>query len=119
MATSITKGTTLILPRQVLGYSSSRESGNLLHKIIGRADVDVSFKPAALRSGTLELLFDTHALALGAEAAHVLPGAFSLTDSDLPLLNMRYVLAPGSIVLDLDDATRQFWTVKVPFQEVI
>ena len=117
MATLITADAGSITPHLVLGYQSVRTTGNVLHPIIGRSDVDVTFKAAGLRTGTLRLLVLTLAEALAAEALHASIGILRLSDTDLPALNMRYVPS-GTITIALDEETRALWTVEIEFQEV-
>lgn len=118
MSTTLTKGGASIVPLVVLGYESARETGNILHTVLGRADVDVTFKAAGLRTGTLQLLFPTLTAALSAEAMHSSVGSITLTSSDLPGIGMKYVPA-GSIALALDADTSTRWTVSVDFQEIL
>lgn len=116
--TTITLGATVITPQLVDGYTSERTTGNIIHPAADNpAEVDVTFRPASLRTGTLRMLFLTLGDALTAEVLHAGVGVFALADTDLPGLNMAYV-PNGDIVTELDDETRQLWTVSVDFQEV-
>jgi hypothetical protein len=115
--TTITLGEVTLTPALVLGFNSSRTAGNVLHTIVGRAGVDVTTKPAGLRSGTLRLLAATLADALSLEWLHAQAGVFSLVDADLPELSMDYVPS-GAIRLELDDETRVQWSVEIDYQEV-
>ena len=117
MTTTLTDGAATVTPVQVLGFESARQTGNILHPVIGRADVDVTFKAAGLRTGTLKFLFLTLTDALAAESLHAGTGIITLEDTELPALNMRYVPS-GSITVALDEDTRQLWTVEVEYQEV-
>jgi hypothetical protein len=101
----------------VLGYSSTQTTGNVLHDIIGRTDMDVSFAAAGLRSGTFTFLFATLALALACRDLHASIGKVTLAVSDLPALNTVYVPS-GSITVS-QDADSLYWTVEVDYQEVI
>lgn len=118
MSTTITKATVTITPLEVLGYQSVRKTGNLLHQVIGRNDVDVTFKAAGLRSGTISMLFPTQAAALQCEALYASPGIAVLADTDIPGIGMAHVPS-GDITVTLDDESRALWTVDVQFQEVV
>jgi hypothetical protein len=118
MTTTLTKSTTVITPLQVLGYSSTRVSKNILHNILGRSDVDVTFNAAGLRSGTLSLLFSNYVAAQACEAIYASTGAITLADTTNTTLGMKHV-SSGNIVVTLDDESRLYWTVAVDFQEVL
>lgn len=118
MSVTITRGESSVAPYMVLGYKSSRAAGNLIHTIIGRADPDVTIKPAGLRTGTLQLFCLDLATALEVEAIHAGEGSLDLVDTDLPTLAMTYVV-DGDIELELDPDTRRRWVVTVGFQEVV
>jgi hypothetical protein len=118
MSTTITKGVATVTPITVTGYSSTRTTGNILHDVIGRSDVDVTFKAAGLRKGTLEMVFPSLTTVLAAESLHASIGINVLADSDLPALGMRYV-ASGDITVTLHDESRDFWLLSVAFQEVV
>lgn len=118
MAETITSGATTITPELVDGYRSERESGNVIHQAADNPSrVDVTLRPAGLRSGTLRLLFLTLTEALEAEAVHAAAGVLALTSTDHPGLNMSYVVN-GTISVELDDDSRALWLVEVQFQEV-
>src|SRR5665647_3861667 len=117
MTTTITRGAQVVYPELVTGYDSRRESGNLLHNVIGRADFDVTLKAAGMRQGTLEVWCPSHTSALGVEALHAQAGVMHLTDDDAPGVAMHYVVS-GAI-----DVTPAFgtprWLVRVGYAEVI
>jgi len=117
VTTTITLGVQSVYPELVTGYDSRRESGNLLHTIIGRADPDVTLKAAGLRQGTLEVWCPSHSSVLEVEALHAQVGVLHLTDDDAPGVAMHYVVS-GAI-----DVTPEFgtprWLVRVAYAEVI
>lgn len=117
MATIITSGDTTIEPLLVTGWEASQDSRNIIHTIIGRSTPDVTLKPAGLRSGTLELLFENATDADEARLLHADAVVFTLTSSELSQVDMTYVVA-GSISSVLEDETRRLWTISVDFQEV-
>ena len=118
MTTTLTRGTTVFQPTLVLGYLSTRNAENKVHNVIGRSDPEITFKAAGLRTGTLSIFCATYADALTVESMHAVTGVFTLTDDQLPGLNMRYVPS-GSITSELDDDTRIQWKVSIDFQEVL
>ena len=107
----------VLTPLLVVGLSSSREANNTLHRIIGQASPDVTLAEAGLRAGSLTFLCQTLADALAMESIHAALGVIRLIDTDLPGLNMTYVPS-GDISLEIDDETRELWTVEVDFAEV-
>ena len=117
MTTTISDGTTAVTPVLTLGYASNRDSRNVFHDVIGRADQDVTLYPAGLRSGTLTFLFDNETDALTCENLHSAAAVFTITDTDRPSIAMTYAVK-GKIPRTLDDGTREMWTVAVDFQEV-
>lgn len=114
---TITIGATVITPTVVDGYESSRQSGNIVHQILGTSSPDVTFRPAQLRRGSLRLVFASEAAAKAAEDAHATAGTCELSDGDVETVDMVYVV-DGEIRRTLDDATRHVWVVTVDFQEV-
>lgn len=109
--------TTPITPIHVNGYESSRESGVVIHPIVGRSSPDVTLAPAALRAGTLNLLFDDETESRAAEDAHALPLAFTLVSAARTTIDMYYVVT-GATRRTLNSVDRRHWVVEVPFQEV-
>ena len=115
MAT-ITNGTTTITPTLRLTAASTLESRNKVHELLG-GGVAVTFGQEPLRTGTLELFFDTETDANDAETFHRDGYVFQLADADVPTLNMTYVVA-GRIQRELDSDTRRRWVLKIDVQEV-
>lgn len=117
MATTITLGAESVSPELVTGYVAARQGGNLLHKVIARADPDVTLSPAGLRSGTLEIWCADLDVALAADALHAGVGVLHLTDDALPGLDMDYVLAGRIETSPAKETTR--WVVRVEYAEVL
>jgi len=117
--TTITHASGTIVPAVVDGYEASIEARSIVHVILGRADPDITMRPAGLRTGTLSLVFDSRAEAWAAVAALSIPQVLTLTDADVPEVGMSFVVAGGALEPRLDDETRSVWTVAVPFQEVL
>jgi hypothetical protein len=99
-------------------YDSTREVRNVVHPIIGRADVEATLKPAGLRAGTMTLVFTDRAAAHTAAQAHADVGVFTLADTDVPTASMSYIVQ-GSLQLTLDPETAREWLLRVGFQEVL
>ena len=122
MATTLTKGATTITPTQVLAYSTSRKVLNIVHDILGRSDVDITYKAAGLRAGTLSMLFSSYASAIACESLWVSVGSVTVADSDTPGYGMKCVPTDTiSVTLDMDsrDTTHAFYVVEVGFQEIL
>lgn len=105
-------------PALVLGWEFSRRGGSIVHRVLGSSAVDVTLRPAALRSGTLNLFYLTEAPALACEAMHAKAARFTITDSDRPALGMQYVVT-GQIRVTLDPETMKRWLVAVDFEQVL
>lgn len=117
MATTITTGTTTITPTIITGWDANQDSRNVIHTIIGRPSPDVTLKPAALRSGTLEMVFETAEEAEEARQLHMDAAVFTLTSTSQTTINMTYVVA-GTISSVLEDVSRRIWLISVDFQEI-
>jgi hypothetical protein len=117
--TTITSGATIITPDIVDGYDSAREAQTILHRVIGRADPDVTLRAAGTRSGTLSLVFGVEAEAYAAEQALAAPDVWTLTDPDRLTIGMVFVVAGGTLDRALVNETRDGWTLSVPFVEVL
>ncbi|GAB6856475.1 hypothetical protein [Microbacterium xylanilyticum] len=118
MATTITAGASVITPLLVEGFEAARSGGAIVHTILGRANPDVTLRPAGTRTGALELLFADEAKANQAWSALAVAGVFTLA-SDERAIGMTFVIPEGErIGLKLDDTTRNHWHVTVPYREV-
>lgn len=117
MGTLITSGANTIAPTLVLGYEADREANNIIHAIPGRANPDVTLRPANLRTGTLELGFASESASKTAADLHATLGVFTLTDTDRSTVAMSYVVN-GRIGRALEDQSRDAWIISVDFQEV-
>jgi hypothetical protein len=109
--------TTTITPVDVIGFSSTNGSNNILNTVIGRADVDVVFKAADYPSGTLTFLFYDLTTALACRNLHTSVGKIAYADAAFPATNMNYVQA-GDIVLQRE-IDYGYWTVSVDYQAVV
>lgn len=115
--TTITHASGAIAPTEVDGYAAARTPRTILHPILGREGDDVTFRPAALRKGTLKLVFAAEADAHAAVAVLATPQVLTLNDPDVEIA-MTFVVAEEEILAELDDETRQVWIVSTPFREV-
>lgn len=104
-------------PDLVLGYEATSESLNVVHKIIGRSDPDITLRGDGLRSGSLEQFYLSRASAWAARTLQAAAATFTVVDSTLTELNMTFVRTGRmSIELDSDTATR--WILTVDYQEI-
>ena len=117
--TTITHAAGVITPTIQDGYAAKIASRNRVHTILGRRDPDITFRPAGLRTGTLPLVFESRADAWAAAGTLVLPQQFTLTDPDVPEINMVFAVPEGDLEPTLDPDTRSVWLLNVPFQEVL
>lgn len=115
--TTITHSTGVITPTVVDGYGAARTPRTILHPILGRADDDVTFRPASLQKGILSLVFAAEVAARSALSALALPQVLTLADPDISIA-MTFVVAEGDLMLELDDETRGVWILSVPFREI-
>jgi hypothetical protein len=120
VTTTISNGTTTIVPDIMDGFDSTREVQSILIPIIGRADPDVVLRPAGSRSGTLNLVFAVEAASVAAELAFATPviTPWTLADTDAASVGFKFVVGEGSIVRELESETRAGWIVRVPYREV-
>lgn len=117
MSTTITTGLDVMTPTVIDGYESTRRSSNIMHPILGSENVDVTYRPAKLRSGTLRMVFSSEADALEAEFLHANGTVFTIASTDRTAIVMSYAV-DGDITLRLDDETRAVWLLDVGYQEV-
>ncbi len=119
MADVITSGATVITPTLILGYESTRAPGTIVHDIIGRANPDVTLRPAGTRTGRMELGFIGEADSYAAETALSTAAVFTLTSTDRPTVALSFIVKEGgTITRTLDDETRNAWTVAFDWREV-
>lgn len=107
-----------VTPILVDGYEATREPGNVVHDIINKTYPDVTLRAPGARRGSLRLLFATEADAINAFAAMAYVGDFTITDPDVPGIEMRFVVAEGGLYIGIDDQSRNVWWVEVPFVEI-
>jgi hypothetical protein len=118
MTTTITDASSSITPDLVMEYSTERESRNVLHNVIGKAEQDVSLELDGLRYGTLHLFFQSKTDAWVAYDALGGVGTWELNDTDHPQIDMNFV-RQGSMQMKLDPVSRQRWIIEMDYQEVL
>lgn len=115
---TISDGITTVTPDLILDYAYSRAARTLVHQPIAGTALDVTLRPLALRTGTLNCWCQTRDLAYDVEAVHAGPAVLTLdADDDEPFASMRYVPTGGQLTVTWD-ATYDKWLVAVPYQEV-
>lgn len=131
----------VIIPTLINGYQTARESRNVIHNVVGRSAPDVTLRPAALRKGTLTMVFggtaggegyifldgyitlletaaaDAELSSKDAFDAHSEPNVFVLRDGNRSTIEMTYVV-DGQVTRELDPSTRRVWIVSVDYQEI-
>ncbi|MHC9045822.1 hypothetical protein ACYX8G_14645 [Microbacterium saperdae] len=118
MSTTITHTGGTITPTLIDGYRAARALGSIVHEIPNRPNPDVSLRAAGLRRGEFVLVFADQVDAVAAFAALGVAQVLVLVSTDLPPINMSFIVAGGDLVIELDRVTRKSWTVTVPYQEV-
>lgn len=105
------------VPILIDGWDPSAESGNIIHRMIAPATIAVTLAGDLPRNGTLTLIYDNDTTAEAARLLLARPCAFTLVESERPVVNMTFV-RDGSITPAMFDAQRAVWTFGVGFQEV-
>lgn len=118
MSTSITHSFGSITPEVVDGYTASREARTVVHPILNRSDPDITLRATGLRTGSLSCVFKDQASAITAYGILSVAQVLTLTDPEVPAVDMSFVVAEGDLEIALDDETREVWIVTVPFVEV-
>lgn len=105
-----------ITPDLVLNeWVTENEAQTLVHKILGRGDVDLTLRPALDATGTLRLFFLSHADADAARRFHLAPASFSVATTDVRL-PARYVPIGG--IRKAQQVNDARWVIEVNFQEL-
>jgi hypothetical protein len=103
-------------PLVVNGWEEAATGRNIINPIIG-GDIDVTLQPSSLRQGAFELVYQDEAEAAAAFAMHQRASTFTISDSDRATTAMTYIV-DGRISRALDDESRDYWIVRVEYQEV-
>lgn len=115
MAT-ISDGVTTITPTIRLNAADSYQSRNTVHELLG-GGVAITFGGLPMRTGNLELFFNSESAASTAYEFLKNGYVFQLEDPAAPTLNMNFVMS-GNISRAWDGETFNSWLVSFDFQEV-
>ncbi len=116
MTTTISDGTDTLTATVMDGYSATRQSRNVVHRILGSNAPAVSLREAGLRSGTHRLMFTSQTVAESAVAMLSSAAEVTLADTDRANVGMTLVVS-GNLTIELDDETRDLWVVEFDYQE--
>lgn len=118
MTTLIFNNEALIQPVMLLEYETETESNNVLHRIIGKGEPDVSLADDTTKMGTLHLFFDTKADAWEAFTLLRDTSIWTLSDTDHEEINMDFA-RQARMKLRLDSVSRRRWIIEMDYQEII
>ncbi|MFD8769558.1 hypothetical protein [Microbacterium oxydans] len=96
-------------------WVTENEPQSIVHRILGRSDVDVTLRPALDATGTLRLFFLDHTHAEQARAFHLAAAWFAVTTTDARL-PAQYV--PNGPIRKAEQENNARWVIEVPFQEI-
>jgi hypothetical protein len=105
-----------VTPLLVSGWNTTRAARAVVHDVLGRPDPEVTYRPAATRSGTLTFMFESLADAQRCESMHA--SGVVLTIADALTGTMRYVVS-GDVILNAENDRGSAWSVTVSFREVV
>ena len=114
MSAILNNSSTTLTPRALSDYTSDQEGGAIIHRVLGRREPDVTFRPAELRTGTMVLDFETEEAAAAAREALSESGAWTLAHSARPSVNMRFIVRRLSAPISGDGR----WMVQVSYEEI-
>lgn len=117
MSATLSSGTAIVAPELILEYRADQLSGNVFHRIIGKASPDVSLADDGPREGVLRCFFPTAAEADAARAALATAAVWTLSDPDVPLVNMTFARRER-MTIQLEEETREHWLLDIGYQEV-
>ncbi|KTR77430.1 hypothetical protein NS234_07440 [Microbacterium oxydans] len=117
--TAITRSTDAqtVAPDLVLTeWVTENEVQTIVHRVLGRPDVDVTLRPAIDATGTMRLFFMNQAAAEAARRFHLATATFRTitTDARLPA---RYV--PQGVIRNAQqNVNDKRWVLEIQFQEL-
>ena len=114
MPHTLTRGSTTLTPLALSEYTSDQDGGSIFHDIPGRADPDVTLRPAGLRSGMFTLTFAGESESNAARVALAAIGVWQLQSTERSSINMRFVVTRISRPI----ITSGHWGVTVTYREV-
>jgi hypothetical protein len=106
----------------VEGWDESIQPGNVVHQLLDAGSVAIVAATAYPRTGTIKMVFSNDSAAASRAAAHAcrgqhaIPGVWTYQDDSLPETSLHYVV--NGPVRCYVSASRRYWRVDVPFQEV-
>jgi hypothetical protein len=103
-------------PLLVDGWQESVDTRTVVNTIVG-GGTDITPYPAGLRTGQYVAVFQDEEDAAALVRMHQQPARFTVQDTARPSIGMLYVPV-GTITRTLDDDTRDYWLVTIPYQEV-
>lgn len=114
-----------IQPRSLTEYRTRRESGNIVHPILGKPYPDITLRPAAARSGSIEMRLPVEASGWGRRgtwaeeclARGEVCSIINTLTSSLKNEVWMFFVVTGDISKELDP-TKTEWVVKFDFQEI-
>ena len=118
MTTQIINNEALIQPVFLLQYETQTESNNVVHRVIGKGEPDVSLAEDTTRMGTLHLFFDTKADAWEAFTLLRDISVWTLSDTDHEEINMDFT-RQGVMKITLDSVSRRRWIIEMDYQEIV
>lgn len=101
----------------VTAWQAARAGRSTMHAVIGRSDPVPVLHGAAARAGTFAVICPDRAAAKQLEDQLSLPQAFQLRQTDVPGLDMYFVVA-GLDSQNIADTNAPRWHVDVAFQEI-
>jgi hypothetical protein len=99
-----------------LGYDVLRQSENLVHRIIGRADPDVTLKPTPLRTGTFVALLMSQGQAEALAFALARSSTFTWTSEGW--IGFAFVVS-GQVRTKQEPDSSSAWSVTFDWTEVV
>jgi hypothetical protein len=116
MATTITKGASIVLALFVLGWDTPRTARTVEHNVIGKPVPDFTLRPSGPRGGTLTYFFDDLGDAVACETLHAdAPAPLTVADPAIPGGSLVYVVT-GDVTLSAANEAGAVWTVAVGFR---
>lgn len=100
----------------ITNYNYSRISQNIIHDTMESGTPQVTLRPAQTRSGRLEVLCSSRAMANDVEAIATTVGTIQLTSASDPLADMTFVVS-GAVQL-IEDSLNRVWNIFIDYREV-
>lgn len=114
MPALITNGSKTLTPLALSAYTADQNGGSIRHDILGRATPDVTLRPLGMRTGSFDLDFISDTLANTARVTLTAASSWTLTHSERPSINMRFIVRRLGRVLEGNGR----WSISVEWEEV-